>query len=205
MKRNQNTNGLTLVEILVAIAIVALLAAGLYSVGNYIETQSKITLTESTIEMLVTSLTEYRDFYGKFPFEADISYDRLSLESDVSGTVRAYVNDVDQGDSGNHRDEYSSIEALCYFLNKCPNSKKIVNSINRSLLTNKGDTNEEFRIAAYPLVRVIDSWGKALRYTYGPGNNFPVITSAGPNKKFGDRGATADKDPNDSQDNITSR
>jgi len=203
MKIKLKYTGLTIVEILVAIAIVALLAAGLYSVGSYVETQSKITLTESTIETLVATLDEYHDFYGKFPFKADETYNQNDLESTgtngIGGFVRAYVNDVNQEDSGSHKDEYSSIEAMYYFLNKCPSSKKIVNSINRSLLTNKGNPNEEFRVGIYPLVRVIDPWGKALRYTYEQDNNFPVITSAGPNKDFGDN------DPNKANDNINSR
>jgi prepilin-type N-terminal cleavage/methylation domain-containing protein len=203
------TNGLTIMEVLVAVAIMALLAAGLYFAGSYVETQAKIKLTESTIETLAAAIDEYHDLYGKFPFEAGKYYDRNDLESPIDvngigGTVIAYVNDVDQNNFGNHKDEYSSIEALCYFLNKCPGSRKIINSINRSLLTNKGNTNEEFRVGTYPLIRVIDSWGKVLKYTYEQGNNFPVITSAGPDKKFGDRGPT-DNDPNKARDNINSR
>ena len=55
----------------------------------------------------------------------------------------------------------------------------------------------------YPLVRIIDPWKKTLRYTYyynkttKQGDNFPVITSAGPDRKF---------DPNGVHiDDITSR
>jgi hypothetical protein len=53
-------------------------------------------------------------------------------------------------------------------------------------------------------MHIIDSWNTPLRYTYKSGDNFAVITSAGPDKKFGDR-AAPDNDPNNSQDNITSR
>jgi prepilin-type N-terminal cleavage/methylation domain-containing protein len=209
MKHKQNKNGLTIVEILVAIAIVALLAVGLYSVGSYVETQSKITLTESTIETLVAALDEYHDFYGKFPFDANESYDRNDIESVVDGDV------TDKAGTpllaADYNDVYASNEALYHFLNKCPSSKKIVNSINLSLLTNKDNKNREYFFKfksdpgqAYPLRHIIDPWKTPLRYTYEQSDNFPVITSAGPDKKFGDRGAT-DKDPNNAQDNITSR
>src|SRR4030042_5492690 len=86
MKRKQNKYGLTLVEILVAIAIIAILAAGLYSVGNYVETQSKIKLAESTIETLCCALEQYCDFNDGFPFAAGVNYDAPNLLSDVHGT-----------------------------------------------------------------------------------------------------------------------
>jgi hypothetical protein len=96
---------------------------------------------------------------------------------------------------------------LCYFLNQAPNAKKIIDFINPSLLTNKSENKtQEFRfvytapgVLPYPLVRVVDAWGKAFRYTYKIGDNFPVITSAGPDKDFGDTV------PGKQEDNITSR
>jgi len=36
----------------------------------------------------------------------------------------------------------------------------------------------------YP--EIIDAWGQPFDYRYNSGDNFPVITSAGPNKKLGD-------------------
>ncbi|MBU1259590.1 MAG: prepilin-type N-terminal cleavage/methylation domain-containing protein [Planctomycetes bacterium] len=164
MKRNQNTNGLTIVEILVAIAIVAILAAGLYSVGNYVETQSKIKLTESTIETLVTALDEYHDFYGKFP---DPNADS------------EYLTGCDL-----------SVEKLYYKLGLAPGAKKILGHINTSLI--KDANSDGFR-------EVVDAWGTDFGYDYKTSYNFPVITSAGPDRDFGVT------DPNNAQDNITSR
>ena len=197
MKIKQNKYGLTLVEVLVAITIIAVLAAGLYSVSNYVETQSKKELTKSTIETLCAALEQYRDSNDGFPFVADVNYGKPNLLSDVNGSVV----------SSGHKDEYASSEALYYFLNKFPTSRKIVGSINTSLLTDKDDKGEKMYITIngqnYPLVRIFDPWKKALRYTYyynkttKQGDNFPVITSAGPNRKF---------DPNGVHiDDITSR
>ena len=106
MKRKENKYGLTLVEILVAIAIIAILAAGLYSVGNYVETQAKIKLTESTIETLCTALEQYYDFYKSFP------------DLNASG----YPVDC------------NGIERLYYKLGLAPDAKKIINQINPSLI-----------------------------------------------------------------------
>jgi prepilin-type N-terminal cleavage/methylation domain-containing protein len=196
MKRKQNKYGLTLVEILVAVTIIAILAAGLYSVSNYLETQSKIKTTKSTIELLCTALEQYHDFYGKFPFKAGIDYGLSQLELNLNGNV------VD--DSGvplsacDYNDIYASSEALYYFLNQFPAGKKIVDSINRSLLTNKGQMGKEYFILIdtvnYPLIHIIDPWKYPFRYTYKQGDNFPIVISAGPDKDFNTPG-----------DNISSR
>ena len=198
MKRKQNKYGLTLVEILVAVAIIAILAAGLYSVSNYLETQSKIKLTKSTIEILCTALEQYHDFYGKFPFEAKENYGQAELEPNLNGNI------VDKNgnplSAPDYNDIYASSEALYYLLNKFPAGKKIVDSINRSLLTNKGEKGKEYFIRlnvdmkCYPLIHIIDPWKYPLRYTYEQGDNFPLVISAGPDKDFNTPG-----------DNISSR
>jgi prepilin-type N-terminal cleavage/methylation domain-containing protein len=186
MKRKQNKTGLTLVEILVAIAIIAILAAGLYSVSNYIEKQAKAKLTESTIETLSAAIEQYHDFYGKFPFLADKNYGEPNLQTDVNGVV---VNKTGNPLSApDYNDIYASSEALYYFLNKFPDGREIVGSINRSLLTNKDYKNTEYFIRIgtvdYPLIHIIDVWQHPLRYTYKDGDNFPLIISAGPDKDF---------------------
>ena len=196
MKRKQNKtglirqahSGLTLAEILVAITIIAILAAGLYSVSNYIEKQAQTKLTESTIEILSTAIEQYYDFYGKFPFQADKNYGEPNLQTDTNGVV------VDKtGVSlSDYNDIYASSEALYYFLNKFPAGKEIVGSLRSSLLTNKDYKGTEYFIrfigdttnTRYPLIHIIDSWTYPLRYTYTSGNNFPLIESAGPDKDF---------------------
>jgi len=203
------TNGLTIMEVLVAVTIMAILAAGLYFAGHYVETQAKIKLTESTIETLAAAIDEYHDFYGKFPFKAGKYYSRTHLEPAITagdpnglgGNVTNKAGTVLL--AADYNDVYASSEAMYHFLNKCPVSKKIVNSINISLITNKDNKNREYFFVftgdpvVYPLRHIIDSWKTPLRYTYEQGNNFPVITSAGPNGRF---------DPNDAYtDDISSR
>jgi prepilin-type N-terminal cleavage/methylation domain-containing protein len=108
MKRKQSKNGLTLVEIMVAITIIALLVAGLYSVSNYVETQSKIRLTKSTIEVLCTALEQYHDFDGNFP--------DITVASDYPATCDTFI------------------ERLYYKLSLAPDAKKILNQISPSLI-----------------------------------------------------------------------
>lgn len=157
---------MTLIEILVAVAIVAILAAGLYSVSNYVETQAKIKLTESTIEILTGALEQYYDFYGSFP--------------DPNATYPAGCD--------------LPVEKLYYKLTLAPEAKKILNQIKPSLIVNV-NTNES---PAKIFPEVVDAWGTAMKYDYIKNtvqqDNFPVITSAGPDKDF-----------NKTDDNLTSR
>jgi prepilin-type N-terminal cleavage/methylation domain-containing protein len=201
MKRKQSKTGLTLVELLVAIAIVAILAVGLYSVSNHFEKQSKIETTKSTIELLCSALGQYHDFYGKFPFQAGTDYGRTQLES-LTEPNGLKGNVVDKNGNplsvADYNNLYASSEALYYFLNQIPASRKIVDSINRSLITNKDYKGKEYFIRIgtvnYPLIHIIDPWQHPLRYTYKNDDNFPLIISAGPDKDFNTPG-----------DNISSR
>jgi prepilin-type N-terminal cleavage/methylation domain-containing protein len=203
MMRNSKYIGLTLIEILMAIAIVAVLSAGLYMVGSRVETQAKIKQTQSAIEMLSTALEQYRDANSCFPFKAGLTYDRTKLESitDCNG-LDGKVSD----NAGNllpaagYNDLYASSEALYYFLNRNPASKKIIGTINSSLITDKDNKNTEYFFkftgdpVVYPLPHFVDAWNYPFRYTYKAGDNFPLIESAGPDKDF-----------NKKDDNITSR
>ena len=175
-----NKNGLTIVEILVAVTIIALLAAGLYSVSNYLEKQAKIKLTESTIEALSAAIEQYRDFNGHFPFVTGTgSYGLSQLQTTLNGTV---VNPTD------YNDIYASSDALYYILNQVPASKKIIDNLNRSLVTNKDYKGTEYFILIngvnYPLIHIIDPWKCPLRYTYKDSDNFPLIESTGPDRDF---------------------
>jgi prepilin-type N-terminal cleavage/methylation domain-containing protein len=149
--------GMTLIEIMVSITIVAILAVGLFAVGSYIDTQLKIERTKSTINMLVAALDQYFDFYKSFPGTGDNLHERLSL---------------------------------------APDSKKIIDQINRKAMRKNAAGKIEF----------VDAWHSKdydgdLRYKYEIDEkwNFPVITSAGPDKIFGM------DDPNGAADDISSK
>ncbi|OHB55818.1 MAG: hypothetical protein A2173_10225 [Planctomycetes bacterium RBG_13_44_8b] len=151
----QAHSGLTLVELLVAITIMAILAAGLYTVSSRVEKQAKEKLTKSTIDNLCTALEQYHDFYGKFP---DITV------------------------AGDYPPDCNGIERLYHSLGLAPDAKKILGKLHPSMIVD--NEKNESPAAIYP--EIVDAWGQPFRYTYSSGNNFPVITSAGPNKKSGD-------------------
>jgi prepilin-type N-terminal cleavage/methylation domain-containing protein len=196
------TNGITLVELLVAIAIVAILGAGLYIAGDYADKQAKIKQTQSTIEMLSAALEQYRDANSCFPFQFTLTYKQTNLEGTDSNGLRGKVTDKAgvQLTAANYNPLYASSEALYYFLNRNPASRNIIRTINSSLITNKDYRKIEYFFTftgdpiVYPLLHFVDAWNFPFRYTYNTGDNFPLIESAGPDKDF-----------NKKDDNITSR
>lgn len=68
----QNKTGFTLIEIIIAVAIIAMLATILISVATVIDTQSKEKATEATFALLEGALDEYKDFINDFPEANDL-------------------------------------------------------------------------------------------------------------------------------------
>jgi len=202
MKIRQNKTGFTLVEILVVMAIIAILAAMVIGVASRIDTQGKERLTKNTIALLTAALGEFRDFgytYNgapcvglKFPLDCN-SYIAGDFSTELGWTV---------GGPGTHDPCYSGCEAMYFFLSMVPESRQTLDKIGKSLITGKDENKLDMTVTVggkvYPLFRVIDSWGKTLQYSYykntveagneptcGSPRTFPVITSAGPDKTFG--------------------
>jgi prepilin-type N-terminal cleavage/methylation domain-containing protein len=149
-----NKDGLTLVEILVVVALIAILATIVVGVASRIDNQSKEKAVESTFVLLDSALQEYRQFKDKFPEQPEDNPANAAAHS----------------------------EFLYRELNSVPDSRKILEKIDNSSLEDKyrapGTT-------AGTAVEIYDPWGIPLDYRYRPGENFPVITSAGPDKTFG--------------------
>ena len=69
MRYKMRKNGMTLIEILVAIAVIAvLMSVGVY-VGKAVYEQAKERAVESTFVILEAALDEYKEYTGDFPAE----------------------------------------------------------------------------------------------------------------------------------------
>jgi prepilin-type N-terminal cleavage/methylation domain-containing protein len=106
---------------------------------------------------------------------------------------------------------FSGSAALYFILSQVPDCRTTLDKIDKSLLTTTGTNGIPIYVelivsgvvtTTYPFTRIIDPWGTTLRYDYypdaadftGPGQyidyrnsakkTFPMITSAGPDKKF---------------------
>jgi len=219
MKRRQNKTGVTLVEILVVVAIIAILVTMVIGIAARIDTQGKEQLTENTIALLTAALSQFQDYGYNY---SDSNYADFKFPPDCNGFSDTQLRNALQAAqgvtnvtsiNGAHDPNYSGSEALYFFLSRVPESRQTLDKIDRKLVTNLGLDDQPMQITidpgakVYPLLRIIDPWRETLRYSYydngkegstsepepGSPRTFPVITSAGPDKEFG------------SADDITSR
>lgn len=214
MRRRSEQSGMSLAEVLVALAVILVLISAMMGVGSYVKTRADIDLTDGMLEVLCTALTQYYDDAGHFPFVTDkdydsdsvidIPYDKLHLEYDISqfSGVAAVVNvsDLLEQDGNGNPVSGASSAALFYFLDKNPVSRGIASAVVNSLITNEDGSGMAIMIEMPPtsgnlvdLPRYIDPWKMSIRYQYLPGTAFPALTSAGPDRTF------------DTPDDITSK
>ena len=82
----------------------------------------------------------------------------------------------------NYANAAAHSEYLYNELNSVPDSRNILDKITKSLIENR------YAAAGAPIAaspEIYDPWGTALDYRYTPGENFPLMVSAGEDKKFG--------------------
>jgi len=214
---------------LVTVAVVTILVSMVMGVATHIDKKDKVRLTESTIALLNAALGQFRDygyryelpspsvverdFYRSLVFPLDCNgFTQVALEAELAKLLGLSAAILPPGA---HDPSYSACEALYFFLDRVPESRKTLGKIDKSLITNAGAGNLPMNITIvtgapipkiYPLLRVIDPWGTTLRYDYYPDwpdysviltwleyldfagkskRTFPVIISAGPDRKFG--------------------
>ena len=214
MNKEQRTKtGFTLVEMLVVVAIVAILASMVIGIASRLENREKEKHCRSTLALLTTAIAQFHEYgfnykgnFTGFNFPLDFNgFDRGPIEGTLKNELGARFVQI----SGDAPDpNYSSNEVMYLLLNMVPASRQTLEKIDGKLVTNLGLGGKPMQITitgysepgigkVYPLFRVLDPWGVALRYDYydevpppvipdpKTKKNFPIVTSAGPDKKFG--------------------
>lgn len=151
MRTRKYKFGLTLVEMLIVIAVVAVLASMVIGVAARIDNQSKERGLQTTFALLEGALEVYKEFHGVFPAQP----------------LKDFVN----------VSEHS--EYLYGELYSIPSSRKILEKVSDSLIKQNVDTG-----IVPPVPEIYDPWGTPLDYRYVPGDTFPELVSAGPDKIF---------------------
>jgi prepilin-type N-terminal cleavage/methylation domain-containing protein len=213
MNNKQRTkSGFTLVEMLVTVAIIVILASLVVGITLRIENREKEKQCRSTIALLTTALAQFHDYgfnysdpdYSAFTFPLDCSgFDGPGIAAVLGSALGVGAGNVQISDANTN---YSGNEVMYLLLSMVPASRETLGKIDKSLIASRNATitiTIGTQKQVYPLLRVIDPWNITLRYDYydektvppdpTTKRNFPLITSAGPDKIFG------------TSDDITSR
>ena len=150
MRKYKNKLGLTLIEMVIVVGIIALLVSMIIRLVSRFDNQAKEKGLECTFMLLEGALQEYYEFTDGFPEQS---------EDDVS--IAAVHS-----------------EYLYQQLRSIPESRKMLDKVKDSLIENKYGTPDT-------PPEIYDPWGTVLDYRYTPGDNFPILISAGRDKTFG--------------------
>jgi len=192
-------------EILVVVAIIAVLVTIVINLTARVQTQSKEQLLQNTFALIDTALAQFQEYgftykdedYSDFKFPLDCN----DFEGELTSTLEKAL-DIKPITitGGSHDKSYSGCEAMYFLLSRVPASRQSVEKISRTLVTNLDENDNPMKITVdqtdYPLFRIIDPWGKTLKYDYYDEDEmdvedrydsrraFPVITSSGPDGVF---------------------
>ena len=153
MKRLKFQFGLTLVEMLIVVGIVAVLASIALRLATRIEGQGKERLTRATISILNAALEQFADYDYRYPNEAYRVFDfpvDCTEYPDPCGVrpniFQPTIEDVMSEPQSNrvagaalvspafHRAEYSGCEAMWFFLDQVPDCRQTLDKIDKSLV-----------------------------------------------------------------------
>jgi len=148
MNSRKYKHGLTLVEMIMVVAIIALLATMVINVVRRIDNQVKEKGLANIFALLESALQEYHEYTGSFPEQAEKDFAKAPAHSE-------YL--------------YKELQSI-------PSSCKVLEKISDSLIRSSP--------GAVNMPQICDPWGMVLDYRYVPGDNFPELISAGPDKIF---------------------
>ncbi len=198
MKTRAYKTGFTLIEMIVVIAIIAILISMVIRIAKRIDDQGKERLTRGTIVLIGNALEQFRDFGYEYK---DANYAGLTFPLDCNGynltSISPYPNLPDTLQSalglsatnisisgGTYNPTFSGSEALYFILRQVPDCRDTLDKIDKSLLTNKDSSGNSITITigaspVLPFTRIVDPWGTPLRYDYYPEFSDYILANPG--------------------------
>ncbi len=180
MNNNRYKNGVTLVEILTVVVIIAILASMVVGIATRLDNKAKEQLAQNTIGIIADALEQFADYeysynnvnYSEFKFPLDCNdFTQAQLEAALVSELDPFSSlgvsvSILPDNNPDRRNEYSGSEALYFFLSKVPECRKTLERIDSSLITDEDDGGNQMTIEidvagtvkAYPLKRFVDPW-----------------------------------------------
>jgi hypothetical protein len=170
MKSCKQKIGLTLIETLLVIAIIAILAAVVVAMAARIDNQRKVQLTKNTLALIDAALGQFEDFGYEYKIYASAGtterdfFRSLDFPIDCTGLLYTGTNNLRSAlgralgsasgttlieilPSALQQDErFSGSEVLYFFLNKIPECRKTLDKIDGKLITNLGKDGNPLEI-----------------------------------------------------------
>ncbi|MFZ0033670.1 MAG: type II secretion system protein [Sedimentisphaerales bacterium] len=194
MKSYKQKTGVTLVEILIVVAVIAILVSMVIGIAARIDNQGKEQLTKNTLAILDTALGQFqdygydcnvslamtanneRDFYRSlnFPIDCNTSFSYTAIRRELEKVLGVSWRTITITDTGGIPDaNYFGSEVLYFFLSRVPDCRQTLDEIDGKLITNLDKNGNPWKLTVgprtldvYPLMRFIDPWGTTLRYDY---------------------------------------
>lgn len=202
--------GFTLVELLVAMAIIALLLGVMIKVAETVRTNAEIKNTEATMQMLTAALEEYQryqqergvneaDVFPRDPYEGAFENSCQPWEQDAMlwcweahglgagdfdwGLHETY-SDWEGTDADPARGAMASVEVLYWYMSDVPASGGVLSKLSAKVTGNDDRDAVTAGGQQKTLIEVNDAWGHPIRYQRQAAGNFPELRSAGPDGVF---------------------
>ena len=81
-ERQTTCYGMSLIEILVVVVVIAILTTMVIGIAGRIDTQAREKSVESTFALLDSALQEYHEFTGRFPEQKEANYTNAAAHSE---------------------------------------------------------------------------------------------------------------------------
>ena len=128
MKRSKSTIAFTLIELMIDLAILAVLVTLVVSVGSRVRTQGEIRLAESTLGVLVVAIEQYHEFWDEFPIvmcNDGKECTETELAEELDGPTASIIGGdlyYDDPEDEKRDEELASGSALYFYLSRTPTS-----------------------------------------------------------------------------------